>query len=82
VLPFGTFALARGFFAFTFAFAAASRAAFFSARAAASAFRVGHSGLMQSVQGGRPASIAVTIGAPHSGHGGWSLSSLPRCGSG
>ena len=44
--------------------------------------RVGHSGLMQSVHGGRPASIAVTTGARQTGHGGWSFSSFPRWGRG
>ena len=44
--------------------------------------RVGHSGLTQSVHGGRPASIAVTTGAWQTGHGGWSFSSFPRWGSG
>jgi hypothetical protein len=44
--------------------------------------RVGHAGLMQSVHGGRPASIAVTTGDRQTGHGGWSFSSFPRWGSG
>ena len=71
------------------AFATDARSAFASVRAVARAAfssarwsRVGHSGLMQSVHGGRPASMAVTTGARQTGHGGWSFSSLPRCGSG
>ena len=66
-------------------FAGAFRPAFpFGAASAAggSFTRVGHAGLMQSVQGGRPASIAVTTGARQTGHGGWSFSSFPRWGSG
>ena len=57
---------------------AVARASFFFAASA----RVGQSGLIQSVHGGRHASIAVTTGARHTGHGGWSFSSFPRCGSG
>ena len=44
--------------------------------------RLGQAGLMQSRQGGRPASIAVTIGARQTGHGASSFSSFPRWGSG
>ncbi len=44
--------------------------------------RVGQFGLMHKVQGGRPASMAVTTGAWHTGHGSGERSSFPRWGRG
>src|SRR5580658_1255674 len=60
---------AGAFFA-ALALAALARSAFLASWSAFFCRRVGHSGLMQSVHGGRPASIAVTTGAWQVGQGG------------
>ncbi len=69
-VPVGGLAAAFFFRAGAFFRAAFAFSAFFASASAFFASRLGHSGLMHSVHGGRPASIAVTTGARQTGHGG------------